>query len=193
MPHPTGRAAATTAAIERAALELVLEHGYAQVTVDMICEVAGISQRTFFNHFPTKDDALLGQEHPGIDERAARRFVISTGPILIDAIALISLPPSDAPNIEQRMKVIASSTTLLSRQIARITAMENELREIIELRLEHASPTAPAARRRDEAILITHLLSGVFRYIGTEMGAPGASFPEIAERTRDLLERVLAS
>lgn len=191
MSQPPGRAAATTAAIERAALDLVLEHGYAQVTVDMICEVVGISQRTFFNHFPTKDDALLGREHPGIDERAARRFVISSGPILIDAISLVSLPPSDGPAFEQRMSVIATSPSLINRQLARISAMEAELQEIIELRLEHAAPDATPEQRHAEAILVTHLLGGVFRHIGTAMGEPGADFAAIADRTRELLERVL--
>ena len=75
----SSRAAATKTAIEDAALDLALERGYEQVTVDMICEQVGVTQRTFFNHFPTKDDALLGRDLPQIDERAARQFIIARG------------------------------------------------------------------------------------------------------------------
>ncbi|WP_081813852.1 TetR/AcrR family transcriptional regulator [Microbacterium sp. CH12i] len=42
---------ATKQAIERGAIELALEHGYENVTVEMICESAMISQRTFFFFF----------------------------------------------------------------------------------------------------------------------------------------------
>ncbi len=34
-------------------------HGYDATTVDDIADAAGISQRTFFRYFPTKDDAIL--------------------------------------------------------------------------------------------------------------------------------------
>src|SRR5690625_8011977 len=44
----------------RAALELVAERGLGGVTVEMIAERAGISPRTFFNHWATKEAALLG-------------------------------------------------------------------------------------------------------------------------------------
>ncbi|MDN6246172.1 MAG: TetR/AcrR family transcriptional regulator, partial [Corynebacterium casei] len=39
------RAEATKTAIEAAALDLALERGYEQVTVDMICEQVGVTQR----------------------------------------------------------------------------------------------------------------------------------------------------
>ncbi len=51
---------ATRATIERAAVLLVAEHGYDNVTVMMICEEAIVSQGTFFNYFPTKDAAIIG-------------------------------------------------------------------------------------------------------------------------------------
>ena len=44
-------------AIERAALELVLERGYDGTTVEDICERAEVSKKTFFNYFPSKPTA----------------------------------------------------------------------------------------------------------------------------------------
>lgn len=50
----------TRESIHRAALELAHEGGVDALTVDAIAERAGVSQRTFFNYFPTKDDAIIG-------------------------------------------------------------------------------------------------------------------------------------
>jgi AcrR family transcriptional regulator len=71
---------ATRVAIERAALALFLEHGYDGVTVDMICDAAMVSQRTFFNYFGTKEGVLLGGTPPFPDEEAIAAFVKATDP-----------------------------------------------------------------------------------------------------------------
>lgn len=52
----------------RAALELVAEHGLAGVTVEMIAERAGISPRTFFNYWTTKEAAIIGVRTDGEDQ-----------------------------------------------------------------------------------------------------------------------------
>ena len=51
---------ATRDAIERAAIALVSERGYDNVTVAQICELSSVSQGTFFNYFRTKDAAIVG-------------------------------------------------------------------------------------------------------------------------------------
>lgn len=45
--------------VSAATVALSREHGYERVTVDDISARAGISRRTFFNYFATKEDALL--------------------------------------------------------------------------------------------------------------------------------------
>lgn len=52
----------TRRALERAALQLVAENGYEETTIDDICARANVSRMTFFNYFPTKLSAVLGQE-----------------------------------------------------------------------------------------------------------------------------------
>ncbi|CAL9617028.1 TetR/AcrR family transcriptional regulator [Streptomyces sp. enrichment culture] len=49
----------TRSALRAAAVRLYLERGPADVTVHDICEAAGVSPRTFFNYFETKDDAVF--------------------------------------------------------------------------------------------------------------------------------------
>jgi len=50
----------TQAALQRAALDLVAEHGFDHVTVDDIVAAAGVSKTTFYRYLNTKEDALLG-------------------------------------------------------------------------------------------------------------------------------------
>ena len=45
--------------LQRAALELFLERGYEQVTVAQIAERAGLTRRSFFNHFTDKREIFF--------------------------------------------------------------------------------------------------------------------------------------
>ncbi|MGH2387553.1 MAG: TetR family transcriptional regulator, partial [Chloroflexota bacterium] len=51
--------AKTKAAIQRHALRLFEEQGYAATTIEQIAEAAEVSPSTFFRYFPTKDDVVL--------------------------------------------------------------------------------------------------------------------------------------
>jgi AcrR family transcriptional regulator len=54
------RRLATRAEIEHVALELFARNGSERTTVDDIATAAGVSPRTFFRYFATKEDAALG-------------------------------------------------------------------------------------------------------------------------------------
>ncbi|WP_240746903.1 TetR family transcriptional regulator [Cryptosporangium phraense] len=54
------RRLATSAEIEAAAFALFEQRGSEHTTVDDIAAAAGVSPRTFFRYFPTKEDAVLG-------------------------------------------------------------------------------------------------------------------------------------
>jgi AcrR family transcriptional regulator len=196
--------AETTAAIERAAVGLVAEHGYDAVTVDMVCEAAGVSQRTFFNHFKTKDAALLGHDLPTIDERAARAFIVSDGPLLAEAVGLVRIDPSmipvDPALVAERIRAISAQPVLLAKQMERLAAIEGELREIIELRLRRqagdaGSDAAGTDELAEEAELITHVLAGVMRYVGIawarRAAEGGSAAPLDSEGAGRILARVL--
>jgi AcrR family transcriptional regulator len=53
-PGRAARAVRTRLAVQRAAIELCLEHGYAATSAKAIAERAGVSERTLFRTFPTK-------------------------------------------------------------------------------------------------------------------------------------------
>jgi AcrR family transcriptional regulator len=64
---------ATRQALNEAALALVLERGFDEVTVEAISASADVSTRTFFNYFSSKEEAVLG-EAP--DPAAVRQAVL---------------------------------------------------------------------------------------------------------------------
>jgi AcrR family transcriptional regulator len=64
--------AETREALRAAAIRLFLEHGPAAVTVNDICEAAGVSARTFFNYFESKEAALFAWDQRLSDELASR-------------------------------------------------------------------------------------------------------------------------
>jgi AcrR family transcriptional regulator len=53
----------TQRALQTAALELFAEQGYDETTTDEIAERAGVSPRTFFRYFPTKESVLFVGEY----------------------------------------------------------------------------------------------------------------------------------
>jgi AcrR family transcriptional regulator len=57
---------ATHEAIVRAALDLFMTQGYSATTVAQIADRADVSESTFFNHFPAKEELVLH----GIDSKA---------------------------------------------------------------------------------------------------------------------------
>src|SRR5690606_274676 len=64
---------ATREAIHRIAVQRALAAGPHSVTAAEISAEAGVSARTFFNYFPSKEDAMLGfhEDLPTDDELAA--------------------------------------------------------------------------------------------------------------------------
>lgn len=64
----------TRHAIHAAALSLVAERGLDGVTTEEIAGAAGVSTRTFFNYFPTKDAAVLGMA-PDLPQMLAEALV----------------------------------------------------------------------------------------------------------------------
>ncbi|MDE8586937.1 TetR/AcrR family transcriptional regulator [Arthrobacter sp. NQ4] len=67
--------AATRSSITSAARTLTAERGLNGYTVEEVCEAAGISRRTFFNYFPTKEDAIIGHADDDIPSDVIEEFV----------------------------------------------------------------------------------------------------------------------
>ncbi|ALG14944.1 hypothetical protein AOZ06_21245 [Kibdelosporangium phytohabitans] len=61
----------TRAKLAKIAIRLAAERGLENVTVDDIAGEAGVSARTFFNYFPSKEDAILLPDHDPVGQTHA--------------------------------------------------------------------------------------------------------------------------
>jgi AcrR family transcriptional regulator len=107
----------TERALQQAALALFAEKGYDDTTTDEIAEQAGVSPRTFFRYFPTKESVLFAGSY-GWYQTFTEHFLAQ--PLSISDIAaahqtLVEL----APELAKRRKAlglyeraVASSVTL---------------------------------------------------------------------------------
>lgn len=141
----------TSALIQRAALELARERGIDGVTIEAICEAAGISQRSFHNYFPFKD-AVFVIAPDLLPDEAVERFLEARGDLMAD---LTDLMVAHAELIQQNRSidkllrdVAFSHPRLAPLQRAAFSAFENQLESVIATRLgltaEHPSCSALA-------------------------------------------------
>ncbi len=73
----------TRTTLVKLARKFTNEHGLAGFTLDELCTAAGISRRTFFNHFASKDDAVLGMPKHSPFESFSHDFIASKGAITL--------------------------------------------------------------------------------------------------------------
>ena len=122
-------------------MDLALKHGPDGATVAEISARADISPRTFFNYYPTKDDAIVGLHEglPSDDELDELRS--GTSPDLVGDIITLMIgvfTPSDEGLIEQRRALMLNHPHLLQRQWARMFGVEQRIAEVVAERMRAA-------------------------------------------------------
>lgn len=134
-------------ALIEAAQRLVGERGLDDVTVEEISSAAGLSTRTFFNYFDSKDDAVLGIQEIDLDAEVRAEFVSGgpSGRLMTDLEALVAGFLKDAaPNIEQverAMRLLTSEPRLMQRHVAWHQRIVGEFEELLsERRTARPSP-----------------------------------------------------
>ncbi|MEU4142631.1 TetR/AcrR family transcriptional regulator [Streptomyces parvulus] len=131
---------ATRAALAEAAVRLAAEHGADKVTVEAISAAAGVSVRTFFNYFDSRDDAFVV-----IDADAGarmRRAVLEAPAALSPLEALREAMAAELAEAEQQhelwrlhAEVLHASPHLLARGVGAHMAAEADLAEALAERL----------------------------------------------------------
>ncbi|MFC7374069.1 TetR/AcrR family transcriptional regulator [Brachybacterium sp. GCM10030268] len=122
----------TRVAMHRAALELVLEEGLSNVTADMIAARAGVSTRTFFNHWSTKESAILGilsGEGERLVESLHERIVRSGTRDALRSVLREALgsTPADPSLRELKKQVMAREPKLHSISSGNLISVQTEM------------------------------------------------------------------
>ena len=120
----TGRPQATThRELEMVALELFSRHGFDEVSVADIAAAAGISRRTFFRYYGSKNDAVWGEFDRLLAGMEARLADAPEGPLLeviTDAIVEFnSFPPEAVTAHRLRMSLILHTPALQAHSALR--------------------------------------------------------------------------
>ncbi len=134
-----GRRRRTADAIRRAAIDLVRRRGLDNVTVEMIAEAAGISLRSFFNHFRFKEEALIPPPL-SFSPEAAEAFVAGRQPLLDDVLDLVATHLAEvAPDREEiaiGMQLADENPRLLAVRERTIARYEAAFRSLVARRLD---------------------------------------------------------
>ncbi|MBQ0826355.1 TetR/AcrR family transcriptional regulator [Streptomyces tagetis] len=161
---------ATRAALAEAAIRLAAEHGAEKVTVEAISAAAGVSVRTFFNYFDTRDDAFVVID---ADAGARIRQALLDAPAGLGPMeALREAISAELAEAEQQRElwrlhtdVLNASPHLLVRNLGAHMADETALAEAIAARLRPGEPVAApgtgAEERRRALELYPRLLAAL--------------------------------
>ena len=189
--------AATHETIERAAISLALEHGYEQVTVDMICEASMVSQRTFFNYFGSKEGVILGGAPPTPSDEQIDVFTRATGNLLADFLTMITSSllerEPDAGIFSARRTLIMRTPELLIKESARLGEFEDQFVAIILTRYQvQGRGPADNSELEDEARMVVALTTGVLHYVRRRWASspPGASTRDLLSNSIELIDRI---
>lgn len=154
----------TWALIHDTASSMVLEAGLTKATVEAIAEASGVSKRTFFNYFATKEDAIMGTQPPTLPDEAVAVFRANSDGDLLGRtahlmVAVIRTMFPEASQRERRMKLKDKYPELSRAVFHHISASEALVETILMDRYEDNSPEIfqvglPGGREHAQALLM---------------------------------------
>lgn len=131
----------TEATIRGAALQLAVEHGVSAVTVHDISRAAGVSPRTFFNHFRSKEEALV-PALPPFPAEVEQAFVRAEVTDLWDALATLMADhvaygfngPAEVVDPAAPMRLVEANPALLPRLLAVFDDFDHRVADLVARR-----------------------------------------------------------
>ena len=147
------KARRTRESIHRAAVRLSYERGLDAATVAQIAEAAGISQRTFFNYFASKEDAIIGTASSGPDEQlvqdalAAADFSSGVFEATADLVRdILSRSLGDEETEQRRRVLFMRNPTLVQRNADAGSALATMLIDVLPPSLADGTTTREVVR-----------------------------------------------
>lgn len=141
-------------AIHDAAYTFAREEGLAAATAEAVVARAGVSRRTFFNYFPTKEDAVLGTRLPRLDEAVVERLATAQEDELtrvVHAFVSVLRTALTQETAVRRREIIAQHPSLRGRLAQLIGQVEELVREAMQKAAEKERPPQGSLRGRRTA------------------------------------------
>ncbi|GAA4168930.1 mycofactocin system transcriptional regulator [Gryllotalpicola koreensis] len=189
---PAGRRATTVAQLSHVGLQLFIDRGFDETTVDDIAAAAGIGRRTFFRYFASKNDLPWGDFDELVERmRAALAAVPDSEPLyqtLTQAVLdFNSYPASELGYHRERMQLLMTVPSLVAHSTLRYESWREVIAEF-------------AARRLGEPVgsLRPRMLGWV--YLAASLGAyeqwlaePGSDLLDVLGSALDILSERLTA
>ena len=199
------KARLTRRAIHVATVNQVHAHGLDQATIAQIAAEAGVSTRTFFNYFASKEDAIVGIADRLLDDEQIGDFLV--GPV--DGAGLASevarllhtaflLTFNDDEVASARRRIFAQHPELLGRQFEKNRQLESQVAEVVATRIrQHDIEFDTAESPEAIADMIVLVCSAPLRAAARRLaerddsGADTGDDPELFDRSVQLFLDVM--
>lgn len=174
----------TQDALSLAARELVHQRGLDDVTVEDIAAAADVSVRTFFNHFSSKEEAVVGVDRRALDEVAEELRQRPAGEGAATALRAVLFAHVDSEGMlrrwELRNQLVRDYPALLPRYLAAIVQVEEALAAALAERMDVDIRTDPTPR-----VLVATALAVIRSTLDWwwESSDCGTDFTDILDRT----------
>lgn len=163
---------ATKRALQVALLQLSLERGFDNVTVEEVAQAAQVSPRTFFNYFASKEEAVAAPHGPHeLTESEIARYEEGAGDPLTDLIVVMADRAAGEEDFELhslRRDLMLRESRLLGDKAGLIQRIREQIVDMIAERLRgdelHAGRMPDEASIRDRAGFIAMLSMTVARH-----------------------------
>ena len=125
--------------LERAAVELFIEQGFAETTVPQITARAGLTTRTFFRHFADKREVLLAvdAELPALVARLAADAPASLSPMRVITHGLTAAATrleDQRAYLRTRRAVIQTDEGLRERELRKLATLSDAINQALRNR-----------------------------------------------------------
>jgi len=152
-------------AIWDAAVNLFSEKGFDETTVDDIAQASGVSRRSFFRYFSSKNDLMAqGVVNYGAslaDAIQACPKNYSPSEVFRETVRTIAKQTAPGPRTRKIMRIAAKYPAARDAQLTRLAEVQEQLAEVFAQRLGRSSPGDPRPHLMAGLTLTT--LSATFR------------------------------
>ena len=124
-----------------AAIDLFHSEGFDQVTIEQIASRAGVSRRTFFRYFSSKEDVLASSVRNFVDalSETIKSDDSAAGSLLLVKRALPIVLEPFLPSAERVMQIATRSVSARSAQVHQGPVVQQKLVEAFAFRANRAS------------------------------------------------------